>query len=636
MKFFKRNKKREKILSDPMMEDLDYKDFVLPLKLQYKVDRVYSSNNTYYTFATIKSFSSATENQALLTQLSLIKGVHLMFDVAPLNFSKFKEALDTTIVNERDLIKTETDAAIAGNRKNFKTTLISEIDQTNDITLSASILIKMIGKSIEELNSIKDAVYQRVNGISANEDALFELQKKAFWSFLPFNVNEIRKYIIFPFTTKTLSNLFLPSFDSFVQEKGTPFAKSVSGGDIMVDHYTRSLGITNSNFVVFGKSGMGKSYAMKKIILKAILDGLNVIVLDPQDEYISLFEYFNGNIMDLPKVNPLQIRIQSREYIEGLGVDEAYQQGASNIVGTSYLLHLNYLRKWFVSYTQQKGDCEKCFEALCREVYGDFRIGIETPIELIQNHQWPLLQDVYNKAVLKASKEEDGIWSSHDYSSVAKALSTAVGEGSDSYLFNQHTEIPFDLSKQVLICVRLTNVIDLETRTKDAAYLNMNNYFGSLIFRDKTKPFMYAIDEAHLAIDKDSKAENYAIKEIATMYKIARKFEGGIGFATTNISDLDISSIADYVRPIIDQSSFKYLFKVKDGDLQILKKMITGLNEKEIDIIEKNAKSQCLFIAGDQRYHINIQGVDLNQPLTGTEDPYLLKEAQIFGLEGGR
>ena len=44
----------------------------------------------------------------------------------------------------------------------------------------------------------------------------------------------------------------------------------------------------NANMTVFAKSGSGKSFAVKLEILRSLMLGTDVIVIDPENEYRSL------------------------------------------------------------------------------------------------------------------------------------------------------------------------------------------------------------------------------------------------------------------------------------------------------------------------------------------------------------
>jgi len=70
--------------------------------------------------------------------------------------------------------------------------------------------------------------------------------------------------------------------------------------------------LPNANAVVFATSGAGKSYAVKLEILRSIMMGIDVIVIDPEMEYKNLTEAVGGTYINLSlasesKINPFDL-----------------------------------------------------------------------------------------------------------------------------------------------------------------------------------------------------------------------------------------------------------------------------------------------------------------------------------------
>ena len=57
--------------------------------------------------------------------------------------------------------------------------------------------------------------------------------------------------------------------------------------------------LENYNSVVFAKSGSGKSYATKLEILRSLMFGTDVIVIDPEREYEQLAEATGGRSFNI-------------------------------------------------------------------------------------------------------------------------------------------------------------------------------------------------------------------------------------------------------------------------------------------------------------------------------------------------
>src|SRR4030065_1413810 len=68
----------------------------------------------------------------------------------------------------------------------------------------------------------------------------------------------------------------------------------------------------NANMLVLATSGAGKSYTVKLEILRSIMFGTEVIVIDPENEYEMLCKTVGGNyiafsVNSAHKINPFQL-----------------------------------------------------------------------------------------------------------------------------------------------------------------------------------------------------------------------------------------------------------------------------------------------------------------------------------------
>src|SRR4029450_13071456 len=67
----------------------------------------------------------------------------------------------------------------------------------------------------------------------------------------------------------------------------------------------------NHNSLVVARSGAGKSYLVKLDVLRSLYDGVQVSVIDPEDEYLRLADAVGGTTITLGapgiRLNPLDI-----------------------------------------------------------------------------------------------------------------------------------------------------------------------------------------------------------------------------------------------------------------------------------------------------------------------------------------
>ena len=57
--------------------------------------------------------------------------------------------------------------------------------------------------------------------------------------------------------------------------------------------------------VIFAKSGAGKSYTVKLEVLRSLMMGTDVIVIDPENEYQYLTETVGGSYIKISLIRPI-------------------------------------------------------------------------------------------------------------------------------------------------------------------------------------------------------------------------------------------------------------------------------------------------------------------------------------------
>ena len=59
--------------------------------------------------------------------------------------------------------------------------------------------------------------------------------------------------------------------------------------------------------VIFAKSGSGKSYAVKLEVIRQLMFGVDVVVLDPEHEYEALAKKMDGQYLNFSFNSPTKI-----------------------------------------------------------------------------------------------------------------------------------------------------------------------------------------------------------------------------------------------------------------------------------------------------------------------------------------
>ena len=102
----------------------------------------------------------------------------------------------------------------------------------------------------------------------------------------------------FPFTTSVLT-----------ANEGILYGLNEGNGSLIIfDRFS----LENANTVVFGKSGSGKSYMVKLEVIRSLMFGTEVIILDPENEYETLTRALGGEYIKFQfgagtKINPFDL-----------------------------------------------------------------------------------------------------------------------------------------------------------------------------------------------------------------------------------------------------------------------------------------------------------------------------------------
>lgn len=123
--------------------------------------------------------------------------------------------------------------------------------------------------------------------------------------------------------TSSLAGSFPFISNDLVSQTGILYGLNLhTGGLVIFDRFDAKL--TNMNSVILATSGAGKSFTVKLEALRYLINGLDVIIIDPENEYQQLCEKVGGTYVHVSTnsqqfINPFDIppRIEDIEYGKG-------------------------------------------------------------------------------------------------------------------------------------------------------------------------------------------------------------------------------------------------------------------------------------------------------------------------------
>lgn len=127
---------------------------------------------------------------------------------------------------------------------------------------------------------------------------------------LPLGVDAIR--LRRTFDTTALATTFPFSSSEIEGTGGILYGRNLDTGSlIFVDRFDRAGGLDNPHQVVLARSGAGKSFFAKLQVIRSLIAGIEVLVVDPENEYERLAEELGGAVVSLGsggvRLNPLEV-----------------------------------------------------------------------------------------------------------------------------------------------------------------------------------------------------------------------------------------------------------------------------------------------------------------------------------------
>lgn len=342
--------------------------------------------------------------------------------------------------------------------------------------------------------------------------------------------------------------------------------------------------LENANSVVFGKSGGGKSYLVKLEVLRSLMFGTEIIIIDPEAEYEELCravggEYIRFSFGATAKINPFDLSQVAEEGENELGLKILSLHGLCKVImGQLTPTEEALLDRALVSTYRQKGI---------------------TPDPATQKLNPPLLEDLYK--TLMGMEEGEA-------KSLADRLEKFI-KGSLAGLFNQPSNV------QIKNPFTVFSIRDLEDELRPIAMYLVLDYIWTRIKREMKKRILLVDEAWYLMKYPDSATFLYSIA------KRARKYWLGL---TTITQDVEDFLGTDYGKAIVQNSSIQILLKQSTAAIDRVAE-IFYLSEGEKNLLLAAEVGHGLFFAGPAHVAIRIVASEEEHLLATTKPEELLQ-----------
>lgn len=536
---------------------------------------------------------------AWLERLFNLDGIKVVMRMKPVEKSKAIHRIDNAILEIETQQNRNKTSEVMEKDSHVKSLeeLMQSIQQENETLFDTTLIVSVYDKIGKNINRRKVKNVLREMGFSFSE--MMARQEETYVATHLSKVNPTR--MSHGIQTSSLSASFPFGGDVIHDAKGIFIGETSEPA--FIDFSKRDGTHVNSNLVVIGQSGSGKSFATKSILANLASDDRRVFVLDPENEYGNLARNLGGTSFDVSateggKLNPFEI-------ILGMEDEE---------ISNSYFIHLQFLEQFYkVVLPGISPDALETLNRLTSELYSDFGINPSSNLKLLNHSSYPTFNDLGKLVDEKLEKEED------EYvKSCLRIISNYIAKfgtgGRNSNIWNGPTSfspkenfIAFNFQKmlanknEVIANAQMLLILKwLENEVIKNRDLNIRN--------GTHKKIVIAIDEAHLFID-----EKYPIA-LDFMYQLAkriRKYDGMLIIVTQNVKDFTGTiEIARKSMAIINVSQYSMIFSLSPNDMSDLVKLYEnagGINQKEIDSIIHAPRGTCFLVSSaSQRAMLDI------------------------------
>ena len=160
--------------------------------------------------------------------------------------------------------------------------------------IHCAVFLELKARSMSALESLQSDISMELTRSKITVDRLTLRQKEGFLSAMPFGCNRFGSQFERVLPASAIGNMFPFNFSGKTDSKGFYIGRDKYGTNILVDLDRRADDKTNSNILILGNSGQGKSYLMKLLLTNLREAGKRVLVLDAEGEYGELAENNGG------------------------------------------------------------------------------------------------------------------------------------------------------------------------------------------------------------------------------------------------------------------------------------------------------------------------------------------------------
>lgn len=570
---------------------ISIKDLIAPSVLQVQPDHIRLGNKFLRTV-----FVITYPRYISVGWFAPIINLNSTFDIAMFFYPVNTALILKQLKNKVGILESQimSDAEKGAARDPLRETALRDIEYLRDALTQGtekffqySLYITLYGDSIEDLDKLTDTVEDIFGSRLIYSKRVYFQSEQGFNSTLPLNDDEL--LVSFNMNSSPIATSFPFVSSELTSDNGILYGVNRHNNSLIIfDRFS----LQNANSVVFATSGAGKSYAIKLEVLRSLMMGSDVIIIDPEAEYKHLSDavggtYINVSLAGKSKINPFDL---PRAVGSDTSTEDIIRSAVITIKGLIKLMigELNY-------------EEDSIMDRALLETYAKKDI---TPDSNLATVEPPVMSDLQD--ILEGM--EGGV-------TLARRLAKYT-QGTFAGLFNSPTNVEME-NQLVAFSVR-----DLEDELRPMAIYIIINYIWNIV-RSKIKKRIMIIDEAWWLMQHEDSA-----RFIFALVKRCRKYYLGVTNITQDVSDFLSSS---YGQAIVNNSALQLLLKQSKSSIDLVQKTFL-LTEGEKYLLLECGVGEGIFFAGAKHAAIKIVASYTEDQLI-TSDPRQLLEIEASKKE---
>lgn len=458
--------------------------------------------------------------------------------------------------------------------------LRDDLTQGTERFFQFALYVTLYASSAKELDDVTSKIEAIFGSRLVFTKRAFFQAEQGFTSTLPLGLDQIQ--VTFNMNSSPIASSFPFVSADLSSDSGILYGINRHNNSLVLfDRFS----LQNPNYTVFATAGSGKSYAVKLEVLRSMMFGTDVIIVDPEHEYKYLSDavggtYINISLNSQTKINPFDLPRQ-------VGGDET----TADIIRSAVITLKSMFRLMLGDVTHEE---DSILDRALLETYAKKDI---TPDADLANAIAPVMTDF--EEVLSGMTGAE---------SLVERLKKYT-QGTFAGLFNSPTNI--ELNNQLVVF----SVRDLEDELRPIGISIIISYVWN-IARSTLKRRMLVIDEAWWLMQHEDSA-----KFIYGLVKRSRKYYLGVTTITQDVNDFLLSP---YGQAIINNSALTMLMKQSPAAIDIVTKTFL-LTQQERYLLLEAGVGEGIFFAGTKHAAIKVVASYAEDQIVTTNPQQLLE-----------